>query len=121
MAVRDAIQAEFIPFIKAECAFLDEAAQALINAGDVKFYFSGPPKEHQFLRSQLDTQLPKTSKGPERGLGKIAADQIAAQHRAYNLRYGVNRLDVFVKTRVRHDQAALNREALQERVVKDMS
>jgi len=121
MEVKAALQAEFIPFIKAECKFLDELAKALVNEGPVKWYFQGPPKEHEFKREQLDNALPNATSGVQRGLGKIAADQIAAQERAYNLRYGYSRLDAMVKCRVRCDQAALRREGLQERLTKEMA
>ena len=122
MSVRDALNSEFTKFQEAEAAFLESQAQALNNEGSVgfKWYKQGPAAEHAFTRKQLDKAVAETDAAPER-IAKNAADMIANCERAFNARYLVRRLDLFVRGRVRMDQLKLAgqtfRDQLDEEVV----
>jgi hypothetical protein len=121
MSIKSQFQAEFQPFVDAEVKHLDAEAKARLNTGTTQWYRHGPAAEHQFKREQLDTAAPKELAAIDQGLGKVLADTVTVAQRAYNLRYGLCRLDMYVKERVRCDQRALSLEALRDRVSKELT
>jgi hypothetical protein len=121
MTLKAQFQAEYQVFSDAEVKHLDEQSEAYCNLVEFKWYRHGPPKTHKFQRKQLDQQIPNEEASIDQGLGKVVADQIAVANRAFNLRYGVCRLDLFAKQCVRADQTALSLESIRDRVSKELT